>query len=133
MDSAVIPHIEDLSEPERTTPCDPKRIEEINQMITNIGRKSNLPRKNQATFARKVKRSNSHCSNKTSTSTVTVISKHSIPPELLKSRELGMTASSNEDARAPKSLSSLSGKAPNPNRFRKPVEITPLESVMEVP
>lgn len=132
IDSGVIPNIEDLSEPERPTPSDPKKIEEINQMITNIGRKTNFNRKHLAAVPRKVKRSNSHSSNKTSASTVTVISKHSIPPELLKSRDVGMSASSTEDLTASRGLSALHLKSLGRPRER-PVRPQPqLESVLEV-
>lgn len=122
MDLRQMPNIEDLSEPERA-PADQRKIEEINQLILNKGRKGTAKRQ-LGVFSRRNKRSNSHCSNKTTASTVTVISKHSIPPELLKSKDLAATASELEDSKV--------GSTPAAKRDDRPHSKAQLESVLEV-
>jgi len=134
MNSAIGQNLEDLSDPDRGPATNPQQILELNQMITSSKTLKNPRGRNRLhDFSKKGKRSNSYQSTKTLASTLTVISKHSIPPDLQKIREPSISLSGAETIGLRKEVADFS-KLPKwkTQQKRKIEPKSQLESVLEV-
>ena len=134
MNSEIGQNLEDTSDPDRVPSTNTQQILKLNQMITSSKTLKNSRGRNRLhDFSKTGKRSNSYQSNKTLTSTMTVISKHSIPPDLQKIREQSISLSGMETTGPNKEITNFS-KLPNwkTQQKKKSEQKLQLESVLEV-